>query len=196
MSPGYRWTLKWCRLAHLYVTLFGLALILFFAVTGFMLNHEDWFGLNEPREWTTEASLPTRLLAKPVDRLAVVELLRAEHGAVGAMTLFNDEGDDELEVGFSGAGRSMVATINREDGSATLRHRSSGVMGLITDLHKGKNTGFVWSLAIDAACVLLLVIAVTGIVLWSSLKGRGKWGVALLFLGTLAGVAAYYFSVP
>ncbi len=195
-SPGYRWLLKWSRLVHLYVTLFGLALILFFAVTGFLLNHEDWFGLNAPREWETEATLPPALLVKPVDRLAVVELLRAKHGAVGAATLFNDEPEDEVEVGFSGAGRSMTATIKREDGKAELRHKSSGVMGLFTDLHKGKNTGFLWSLAIDASCVVLLVVCATGLVLWSSLKGRGKWGVAVIVLGTIAWIAAYYFSAP
>ena len=43
MSPAYRKLLKASRIAHVYLTLFGLVLILFFSITGFMLNYEGWF---------------------------------------------------------------------------------------------------------------------------------------------------------
>jgi len=39
----YRLVVKWARTVHVYLTLFGFGLLLFFAVTGFMLNHEDMF---------------------------------------------------------------------------------------------------------------------------------------------------------
>ena len=43
MSPVYREVIRWARNVHLYLTLIALALVLFFSITGFMLNHEDWF---------------------------------------------------------------------------------------------------------------------------------------------------------
>ena len=34
---------SWSRWAHIYLSMFGLAVILFFSVTGLTLNHPDWF---------------------------------------------------------------------------------------------------------------------------------------------------------
>ena len=48
MTRGYRLLIKSARTVHIYTTLTGLLLILFFAFTGFVLNHEDWFQLGEP----------------------------------------------------------------------------------------------------------------------------------------------------
>jgi hypothetical protein len=39
-------------------------------------------------------------------------------------------------------------------------------------------------------------MSVTGLVLWWSLKGRGHWPALALFLGVVAFVAIYLFSVP
>ena len=33
----------WSRWLHIYTSMFGLAAILFFSVTGLTLNHPDWF---------------------------------------------------------------------------------------------------------------------------------------------------------
>jgi hypothetical protein len=71
MSPFRRWLIKTARTVHLYATLFGLVLILFFAVTGFMLNHIEWFEVEQVR--TVSRPLPTQkftngMLPEPDDR--------------------------------------------------------------------------------------------------------------------------------
>jgi hypothetical protein len=194
MAPAYRRLLKWARTIHVYLTLFGLVLILFFAVTGFMLNHEDWFGLNEPRTWDAEGTLSKGLL-DPVDRLAVVEALRKHHGATGEVHSFK-ELDDAVEVEFLRPSGRVVAEVRREDGAVKLEFSATGLAGLLTDLHKGKSAGAAWGLVIDAVCVLLLVVSATGLVLWGSLKSRGKGGLAVTLLGAAAALAVYYLSVP
>ena len=40
--PINRTILAWTRTIHIYLTMAALALMLFFAVTGFTVNHEDW----------------------------------------------------------------------------------------------------------------------------------------------------------
>ena len=80
MSPQHRWLLKWARTVHLYAALFALTLVLFFALTGFMLNHEDWFSPRDPFTRTWTGSVPTGLLQEP-DKLGVVEILRKDMGA-------------------------------------------------------------------------------------------------------------------
>lgn len=199
MAPAYRRVLKLARLIHVYLTLFGLALILLFAVTGFMLNHEEWFGLNEPHERLVEGELPASLVKpadeQPVDKLAVVEALRKDFGAAGAMDSFR-ESENDLEVIFLRPGLRVVAEIQRDDGKTRVTFFSSGFSGIITDLHKGKSSGPTWSLLIDGICIALLIISTTGLVLWSALKNRGKWGALAILAGAALGLVVYFVRVP
>jgi hypothetical protein len=194
MSPAHRRILKLARLTHVYLTLFGLALILLFAVTGFVLNHESWFGFDTPRVTTTTGALPTALLAGP-DKLAVAEALRKNFGASGEVSQFEVE-DDRLQVVFVGPGKRYEATIDRNTGAVEFAAHTTGTLGVLVDLHKGKSTGRAWSLVIDAVCVLLVFVSVTGLILWSSLKSRGKYGVLAMLLGATIAATIYWLGVP
>jgi hypothetical protein len=200
MSPLYRWVIKWSRTIHLYLTLFGLALLLLFAVTGFMLNHEDWF-INRDKPYSREiegVQLPLDILQKP-DELKIVELLRKDHGATGALEVFEvpkNEEEHEIRVTFKQPGRSFEATIDKETGELKAKYTSDGLVGILLDLHRVKSTGLVWKLIVDGLVVMLLVISVTGLVLWWSLKGRGHWPAITLVLGTVALIGAYLAFVP
>jgi len=89
---------KWSRLLHIYLSMLGLLVILFFSITGIMLNHEEWFGFAEPRVSRNEGTLPAALLGGP-DRLGIVEKLRKDFGATGALDSFEVR-DDELALVF------------------------------------------------------------------------------------------------
>ncbi len=228
MSPIYRRVLKVSRYLHLYSTFFGLALLLFFAITGFMLNHVEWFveddpppRITEPRTLSTEKlhqgkyPAPNEANDEPTgeEKLGVVEALRKEFNIAGELVSFQfltdeDEAGEKLEliqVEFRRAGETTIAKINRISGITTVSRKSKGWAGIITDLHRGNRgnvtgevrfTGRIWSLVIDGTCILMLVISATGLVLWSSLKSRGKWGAVLLILGALGVFAVYYWWVP
>jgi hypothetical protein len=196
MSRGHRLLLKCARLVHVYLTMFGFLLVLFFALTGFMLNHDEWFGSDEPYKRTTTGSVPTRLL-KPPDKLAIVELLRKDFGVRGALDDFDDKDEGApVRVVFKAPGRQDEATIQRSDGQTTVVHESRGLIALMTDLHRGKSTGLAWGLVIDGVCVLLLIISSTGLILWSSLRGRAHYGLVVMGLGLVVGVGVYYLFVP
>ena len=198
MSPAHRAFLKWARHTHVYLTMFGLLLLLFFAVTGFMLNHEDWFGVDRPFTQTIEGTLPIDLVgaaSTQPDKLVIAESLRRDFAATGLVDAFEIE-EERIRVVFKAPSRLIEVTINREDGATTVNRESRGFANLIMDLHRGKSSGFWWSLLIDAVCVMLVVISATGLILWSSLRGRAKHGFAVLVAGTLFGVAVYWFGVP
>lgn len=210
MSRFHRWFIKTARTVHLYATLFGLALILFFAVTGFMLNHVEWFLPEEPRTTKDTRTLQLKPLPEPGtatgdQKLAVVEALRKEFGVAGELWSFDNGGDEEIVVSFRRAGGEAEARIRRDTGEATLERKFQGWAIVMTDLHRGnrgnvtnepKFTGAAWTWVIDITCGLLLVIALTGLVLWWSLKGRGKWGAAAMLVGGAAAFAVYYWLVP
>ena len=49
------------RWLHIHLSMFGLAVVLFFSVTGLTLNHPDWFGEPE-RRVSAQGRMPARWL--------------------------------------------------------------------------------------------------------------------------------------
>ena len=39
----------WVRVVHIYLSLYAFVVVLFFGATGLMMNHPDWFALDEPQ---------------------------------------------------------------------------------------------------------------------------------------------------
>jgi hypothetical protein len=198
------------RWVHIYLSMFGLAAVLFFSVTGITLNHPDWFyggaehivqaqghlnvkwmNLEPPRgDPAGEADASGR-----VARLEVVEHLRNTHGIRGALAEFRTD-DRECMVTFKGPGYAADAFIDRATGRYDLTETYHGVIAVINDLHKGRDTGKVWSLVIDLSAVLMTVISLTGLVLLFYIKRRRISGLVTAVVGTLVVVAVVWLWVP
>ena len=186
-----RLAIRFARLArwlHIYVSMFGLAAVLFFSATGITLNHPDWFFGEARRSVQSEGTIDPRLLHLPVPeadpdsdeptdfssqvaKLDVVEALRKTHGIGGALTDFRVD-EAECTVTFKGPGYAADAFIDRDSGHYTLTQSFHGVIAVLNDLHKGRDTGLVWSILIDASAILLCVISLSGLVLLFYLKLR------------------------
>ena len=107
------------RWLHIYVSMFGLAAVLFFGVTGVTLNHPDWFFGEAEREVQAEGQVDLEWLnvaprnvsdadkekepdpSTQVARLEIVEHLRKTHGIRGALAEFRVN-DRECMVSFKG----------------------------------------------------------------------------------------------
>lgn len=194
MGPAGRSFLSISRTLHIYLTMLVCLLLLFFGTTGFMLNHADWFGLEVLRTGTREGTMPKSILT-PVDRLAVVERLRAELGAVGAVDSFEEE-TDQLRIVFKRPGYRAEATVARAEGRVTISTEQRGTAALLTDLHKGASAGNGWKWVIDGTAVLLVLGSLTGLILWISLPRRRALGLVALCIGVLSSLATYWLLVP
>ncbi len=195
---------KLMRWLHIYLSMFGLAAVLFFSVTGITLNHPDWvFGQVERRR-EAEGQVKLKWIGREganavpppqVAKLEVVEHLRTTHGLRGAVADFRVD-DAECTVSFKGPGYSADAFIDRESGHYTLTELDHGLIALINDLHKGRDTGAAWSLVIDVSAGLMTLISLTGLVLLFYLKLRRVPGVAVAVVGTVVLVVIYRLWVP
>lgn len=194
MGPAGRAFLSLSRTLHIYLTMLVCLLLLFFGSTGFMLNHANWFGLEVIRNGTREGTLPKTILA-PVDRLAVVERLRAELGAVGAVDSFEEE-TDTLRIVFRRPGLRAEASVGRADGRVTMTTEERGTAALLTDLHKGASAGNGWKWVIDGTSILLVLGSLTGLILWISLPRRRALGIVALTVGLVSSLATYWLLVP
>jgi hypothetical protein len=194
MGPAGRRFLSLSRTLHIYLTMLACLLLLFFGATGFMLNHTEAFGLEVLRTSTREGAVP-RAALDPLDRLAVVEALRSDLGAVGAVDSFEAE-TDALRIVFRRPGLRSEATVRRADGHAELATEARGVASVLTDLHKGANAGAGWKWVIDGTSVLLVFGSLTGLILWISLPRRRAVGIVALAVGLLSSLAIYGLLVP
>jgi hypothetical protein len=185
------------RWLHIYLSMFGLAVTLFFGATGLTLNHPDWFGAEARRDDRNEGQLDRAWLhpANRVAKLEIVEHLRKAHRTHGAVTDFRID-DQECVVMFKGPGYAADAIIDRETGRYTLSQTAFGVVAVINDLHKGRDTGAGWSVLIDISAVLLTLIALTGLVLLFYLKRRRRKGLVVALVGLVVVVVIYILWVP
>jgi hypothetical protein len=178
---------------HIYLSMTGFLLILLFGITGLTLNHADWDWRTRTSE-TSSIMLPADLIQQP-DEKKVTEELRRLLGVRSPVTLYR-ESPEEIEVLFAAPGSRTQVLIQREDGSAAVDSESRGFLGKIEDLHKGHDSGRVWSWTIDITAILLTISAMTGIVTLASLPGRRRMGFVFGALGLAICFVIYWLWVP
>ena len=95
------------RWLHIYLSMFSLAVILFFSLTGVTLNHPDWFGAGAERITEAEGMLDRGWLDADVRRGEEAGGRRAPaqgtHGVAGRLADFRVD-DDRMHGLVQGAG--------------------------------------------------------------------------------------------
>lgn len=181
------------RWLHIYLSMASFVIVLFFAVTGLTLNHADWFD-DQSVEQEFKGKLtpawvnPTDTAA--INKLAVVEFLRNTHSIKGALSEFRID-DRECSVSFRGPGYTADAFVDRENGTYKLTEAQLGLVAVINDLHKGRDTGKGWSWVIDGSAIFMTLISATGLIILLFLRKRRLIGLVLALLGTLICYGAY-----
>jgi uncharacterized protein len=146
--------------------------MLLFAVTGITLNHA---GKIEAKPQVSEraANLPQPLVESlkglPVQGKMIVpgDLAAWVSGAL-RVDIRGREGEvspGEIYIALPRAGGDAWLSIDRKSGEARYERSDRGWISYLNDLHKGRNTGTVWSLFLDVFAVACIVFCLTGLVL-------------------------------
>ena len=205
-KPVRRFLASISRWVHIYLSMFGLGTILFFSITGLTLNHPDWFfdeTLTQQSgqlstEWLQTAGNPPDDwdeydYSHQIEKLAIVEYLRAEHRLQGSVSDFLAF-EDQCEVTFQGPGYAATARIARETGDYTLDIAANDLITVLNDLHKGRHTGTTWSWVIDISAVIGVLVTLSGFVLIFFLRLKRTTGLTVATVGTLLFVALYLLA--
>ena len=81
--------------------------------------------------------------------------------------------DEELYLSAPGPGRDAWVSIDRASGAAKFEKTDRGWLAYFNDLHKGRNTGIIWTIFIDVVAVAVLFFSLTGLVLlWIQARQR------------------------
>ena len=193
-SPNRRVLPQWIRSLHIWLSMVGFGATLLFAVTGFTLNHTEWFERAEPTVTNATGTLRHALGPFDLDQLEVAEELRETHRLRGRVVRF-EVGTSRHEVEFRTAGYSAVADIDVDSREYTLTVKRRGVIAILDDLHRGKHCGAWWSTLVDVAAVLLVLMSVTGMWLMLYLTKRLRTGMILGFVGGATFAISYVFTV-
>jgi hypothetical protein len=203
--PAPHWRVVWKRRIaktgrwlHIYASMASFAVVFFFAATGLTLNHAEWF-VNQQRTSQVKGTIEKAWLKTPgepgVAKLEIVEFLRRMHRIGGAVADFRVD-DSQVAVSFKGPGYSADTFIDRQTGRYDLTESRLGFAAIINDLHKGRDTGKVWSVVIDVSAALLVFIALTGLLLIYFVHKHRFAGLLVLAAGAALTFGVYRVFVP
>ena len=200
-KPKAEWkkrTAGFSRWLHVYLSMLSFVAVLFFAVTGITLNHAEWFdGKQVEKKWKGNvpiAWVKTRDTTQ-IKKLEIVELLRKQYGIKGYVSDFLIE-EDQCSVSFKGPGYSADAFISRRDGSVKLNELRLGLVAVLNDLHKGRDSGKGWSWVIDVSAGFLTLVSLSGLAMLFFMKKKRLNGLLLTVLGAIICYLIYYIFVP
>jgi len=190
----------WARWLHTYLSMLSFAILLFFAVTGLTLNHADWFTSGKQRTVRFHGNVdPSWLHAseapKGVDVARIAAYLRGTH-AIHAGLSDSQVDDEQCELSFKGPGYEADAVVDRDSGKYDLTVNRFGLISVLNDLHKGRDTGANWSVLIDAAAIFMTLVALTGLTLIFYLTKRRISGLVAIAAGILLCYIIYAVWVP
>ncbi len=181
---------SWSRWLHIYVSMLSFTIILFFSITGITLNHLEWF---PEKSVVTEkkGKVPIAWVNNPdtskISKLEIVESFRANQQVKGLVNDFRID-DSEISISFQGPGYTADTYIDRQTGSYELTITEMGIVAVMNDLHKGRDTPNSWKLLIDLSAYFLIFVSLTGLILLLFLKKRRLSGLILLIIGLILSI--------
>ena len=188
----------WFRGAHIYLSMVSFAILLFFGVTGLTLNHAEWFTSGHSSERHCRGHLQPAWVKPPdaaVAKLEIVEFLRRQHAIRGALGDFIID-DSQCTISFKGPGYAADIFLDRATGDYELSESRLGLVAVLNDLHKGRDSGHPWSLLVDASAVIMTGISLSGLALLFFFRRRRITGLLVATGGALVCYLIYLWLVP
>lgn len=188
-------TNRWMRWLHVYTSMISLLVVLFFGLTGLTLNHPQWT-LGDAAERTTfNGTLPTDFDPSSNDYLlSVSEFLREQHDVGGSIAEFGVDGNDGT-ISYKAAGYAADAFFDTSTGEYQLVVEQQGFVGVMNDLHKGRDTSSSWSWVIDASAILLVVVSLTGLGIQLFQRKRRTRALIIAGVATVASIVLLYIGI-
>jgi hypothetical protein len=183
--------LKWLRKTHGWIGLWGAALGLLFGVTGFLQNHRAVMKIPaaQAQESTVQLPLPS---PAPDNVQAMADWLQQELKLDRAATRVRSEparpvawGDKTLKqpAHWSAAFTSPHSNIQTDywvgNGFITVKRNDNNVFGTLNNLHKGVGVGAGWILLADSLAGSIVLLSLTGVILWTQLNRRRLIGTTI-----------------
>lgn len=203
-SPRRARILRKLRNIHGWLGLWGAAMGLCFGFTGILMNHRNILKLPVTlmEKSTVQLLVPAAAQLSPD---AMAQWLQAEHAAPALLpvrikalppetVMFDGRAlalPARWTLSFHEPKRQFTAEYWQGAGMVQLEKQDSGVLGTLTRLHKGYGVDVLWVLLVDSFAGALILLALSGLVLWSKLETPRLAGV--MVASTVISLAALWY---
>jgi len=181
-----------CRVWHGYLSAAAFVWLLFFSLTGILLNHPTWLRGDKPATVSRQFHLQTRDLvyvtAQKEPGPALVQVMRGLLGLKGEIDS-SDVAAGQLFVRMRGASGSTDLQLDLQSGRGSAAVETFPVATLFKELHRGEQAGRVWRALIDVAGAVLVTTSILGLLIYFSLRLRLRTAL-ILVTGGMAAMAA------
>lgn len=162
------------RYVHGWLSAFAFLTLLFFSVTGLLLNHPEWFEPAKTEE-TTKLILPESVLKSikqqenPSD--AILNYVRQQQKVVGRYQS-SEVMDNEVMIRLESPAGATDIWVMADTGETEITQKPASTVSMLNDLHRGKNSGSAWSWLIDISAIVVIALSLVGYILFLSIKTR------------------------
>ena len=198
--------LRWLRRTHAWLGMAGAAEGVVIGISGITLNHRatlsgrlptsiSTYQVEVPQVGFTQQSEFEHFVQEKLDIKGPATEPRGAVGRPAVVEIGDRLLDQPRHFGAYYASASEVFSINYINGNAYIdvEHTERGLLSTWNRLHLASASGFGWILIVDAFSGAMVVLSITGILLWSRLTGPRLLAVGLasfMLFGSL-----YYASL-
>ena len=184
--------LRTLRKLHGWIGLWGALLGLLFGVSGILLNHRAVLKIPAAKSIETTVQLPVPQ-PLPANARALAEWLRAQLKIDAPPGRVREEpahpvawGDKTLmqpahwQFSFMSPHAGVQADYWVGSAYISLRRSESNFWATLGNLHKGVGMGVGWVLLVDTLAGSIILLSLTGVLLWTQLNRRRALGLAIV----------------
>lgn len=192
--------LKWLRRTHAWLGLWGAMLGLLFGVSGILLNHRDILKIPAVKISQHELQLPLpephpsdpKALAAWLGQTLNIDIKHAKIRLEPAKQIIWNNTDFRQpplwQITVRNPKRMLQADYWQGNAFVSVKQGEGNIFALLTNLHKGSGMGIGWILLADTLAGSLIVLSLTGTLLWTGLHGRRIVAVGLVLACLSLGV--------
>lgn len=193
--------IKWLRKTHGWLGLWGAAMGLMFGISGFFQNHRAVMKIATPAPVVTSIRMqvPEAVPQVPADVAAWLQrewnlIKPVEHVARTPGQTVSWSGQavqlpEHWQMRFRTPQYLIQADYTPVTRQVSARQVVPGWLGVIESLHKADGVGVAWVLLSDTIAGSLILLSLTGLLLWTELERRKLVG-ATVFAASVAAVLA------
>jgi hypothetical protein len=190
---------RWCRIIHGWLSAFAFLLLLFFSVTGILLNHPEWGNGSKIKPVEKQFTLSAKQIEVihsaqvPAEALAVISA--KEIALVGAYR----DGDlvgGELFARLQGVRGLTDIHANLRTGLVTAVVEPAPIGKLLNELHRAEHAGKIWRLVVDAIAVVLILMSMIGYLIFLSLRFRLRTALILTAASAIGVWGVFALTIP
>jgi hypothetical protein len=190
---------RWCRIVHGWLSAFAFLMLLFFSVTGILLNHPEWGNGSKikpvEKQFTLSAKQIELIRSAQVPAEALAVTSAKEIVLVGAYSDGDLVGSD-LFARLRGVRGLTDIHANLRTGLVIAIIEPAPTGRLLNELHRAEHAGKIWRLVVDAIAVVLILMSVIGYMIFLSLRFRMRTALVLTAVSAIGVWGIFAFTIP